>query len=615
MVTLDENKIAELRKKANSLPLTPGVYLMKDKNGKIIYVGKSKAMKNRVSSYFTDIKNHPAKTLAMVSRVHSFDYILTDSNIEALALENRLIKLHTPKFNIKLKDDKTYPYLKLTINEAYPTLSFTRKRSDDGAKYFGPFSSAQTALSLMKTAQKAFGLASCKRSFPKDIGKERPCLYKQLGICSAPCDNSISQEEYKRLNREAISFLHGSLGDIKRKLEAQMLEASNELNFEAAAVLRDRIRTLDACRQTQKVIGAPNEEKDVIAYFSDDFCTAVSIFFIRDGSITDSTTEIFPAEQLSENADIISYLCEFYMKREFIPEEITLDFPISEEENEDLREFLEKKCNTKCNIRIPEKGNAKKLCRMVMENAKEQALKHKSSTERQNEIAIRLAQLLSLEVVPRLIEAYDISNMGSDNITAGKISVLDGKFNKTAYRTYKIKTTDLQNDYASMQEALSRRLKHTEDEYPDLILLDGGKGHVSVIKALMCELQCDIPVFGMVKDEYHKTRAITDELNEISIAREKAVFNFVYKLQEEVHRYTYGAMQNAKRKSVKTSALTQIPGIGPSKARALMTHFKSIQAVKNASRDELSVIKGMNKRDTDTVYMYFHKEELENDKL
>ncbi len=615
MITLDENKISELRKKANSLPLTPGVYLMKDKNGKIIYVGKSKAMKNRVSSYFTDIKNHPAKTLAMVSRVYSFDYMLTDSNIEALALENRLIKLHTPKFNIKLKDGKTYPYLKLTINEDYPVLSFTRKRIDDGAKYFGPFSSAQTALSLMKTAQKAFGLASCKRSFPKDIGKERPCLYKQLGTCSSPCDGSICQEDYKRLNKEALSFLHGSFGDIKRKLENQTLCASNELNFEAAAVLRDRIRALDACRQTQKVVGSPNEEKDVAAYFSDDFCTAVSIFFIRDGSVTDSTTEIFPAEQLSENADIVSYLCDFYLKREFIPEEITLDFSLSEEETEDLREFLEKKCNAKCRIRIPEKGNAKKLCRMVMENAKEQALKHKSSAERQNEISIRIAQLLCLETVPKLIEAYDISNIGADNITAGKISILDGKPNKSAYRTYKIKSTDIQNDYASMYEAISRRLKHTEDEYPDLILLDGGKGHVSVIRALMHELQCDIPVFGMVKDEYHKTRAITDEVSEISIGKETAVFNFIYKVQEEVHRYTYGAMQNAKRKTVKTSALTQIPGIGPSKAKALMTHFKNIQAIKTAGRDELSSVKGINKRDTDTVYMYFHKEESENDKL
>ncbi len=612
MITLDENRIASLRKKANTLPLTPGVYLMKDKSGNIIYIGKSKAMKNRVSSYFTDVKNHPIKTLTMVSRVHTFDYILTDSNIEALALENRLIKLHTPKFNIKLKDGKTYPYLKLTLGDEYPVLSFTRRRTGDGAKYFGPFSSSQTAISLMKTAQKAFGLASCKRVFPRDIGKERPCIYKQLGSCSSPCDGSISAQDYKEQNKRAVAFLRGSFGFVKKDMEEQMLRASEELNFEGAAVLRDRIRALDACRQTQKVVGSPDEEKDVIAFFTDDFCTAISVFFVRDGGITDSETEIFPAEQLSESSDIVSYLCDFYLKREYIPEEISLDFPLSDEEISDLAEFLEKKCKAKCRIRIPEKGNAKQLCKMVRENAAELASKHKSVTERQDAIALRLAQLLSLEVVPELIESYDISNMGADNITAGKISVLNGKFNKSAYRTFKIKSTDTPDDYASMREAISRRLAHTEDSYPDLILLDGGKGHVSVIRELLAELGCEIPVFGMVKDEFHKTRALTDEQNEISIAKETPVFNFIYKIQEEVHRYTFASMQNAKRKSVKSSSLTNINGIGSAKAKALITHFKSITAMKSASRDELLSVKGINRRDADTVYMHFHKDDLEN---
>ncbi len=612
MVSINDGLIAKLRKKANALPLTPGVYLMKDKGGKIIYVGKSKAMKNRVSSYFTDVKNHNIKTLTMVSRVEDFDYILTDTNIEALALENRLIKLHKPKFNIKLKDGKTYPYLKLTINDDFPSLLFTRKRTNDGARYFGPFSSAQTAISLMKTAQKAFGLASCKRVFPRDIGKERPCIYKQLGSCTAPCDGSITSEEYKELNKKAMAFLRGSYGGVKRELEAQMMKAADDLNFEAAARLRDRIRALDACKQSQKVVGAPDDEKDVIACYSDDFCTAISIFFIREGSVTDSETEIFPQEQLAESSDIVSYLCDFYLKREFIPKEISLDFPLSDEETEDLREFLETECKARCHIRFPERGNAKLLCKMVRENAKELVQKHRTDREKQDSIAIRIASLLSLEVVPELIEAYDISNMGADNITAGKISVLNGKFNKSAYRTFKIKSTDTPDDYASMREAINRRLSHTEDTYPDLILLDGGRGHVSVIKELMQELECDIPVFGMVKDDFHKTRAITSESDEISIARETAVFNFIYKIQDEVHRYTFGRMQNAKRKSVKKSALTEIKGIGPNKAKALMTHFKSIQALKSASREEIAAVKGIGKFDADTVYTYFHSEETEN---
>ncbi len=614
MVLINDEHIATLRKKASSLPLTPGVYLMKDKNGKIIYVGKSKAMKNRVSSYFTDVKNHPIKTLTMVSRVQDFDYILTDSNIEALALENRLIKLHTPKFNIKLKDSKTYPYLKLTLSSEYPALTFTRKRSDDGAKYFGPFSSAQTALSLMKTAQKAFGLASCKRVFPRDIGKERPCIYKQLGSCSAPCDKSISSEEYKELNKRAVSFLRGSFGAVKRELQEQMEKAADELNFEAAAKLRDRIRALDACKQTQKVVGSPSDERDVIAYFSDDFCTAISIFFIRDGSITDSETEIFPAEQLAQHSDIVSFLCDFYLKREFIPEEIALDFPLSDEEKDDLTEFLRSQCKTKVKVKIPEKGNVKQLCQMVRENAREQVAKYKTAAERQNEISVRLAQLLSLEVVPELIEAYDISNMGGDNITAGKISVLNGRFNKSAYRTYKIKSVSSPDDYASMKEAISRRLMHTEDTLPDLILLDGGKGHVGVIRSLMQEMGCFIPVFGMVKDDFHKTRALTDEISEISIARETAVFNFIYKIQDEVHRFTFGTMQKAKRKSVKKSSLTDISGIGKAKAKALITHFKSISALKNAARDELMAVKGINSRDADTIFMHFHSIDSENEK-
>ncbi len=612
MVVINDELITALRKKAASLPLTPGVYLMKDKLGKIIYVGKSKALKNRVTSYFTDVKNHNIKTLTMVSRVQDFDYILTDTNIEALVLENRLIKLHTPKFNIRLKDSKSYPYLKLTINDEYPTLLFTRKRVNDGARYFGPFSSAQTALSLMKTAQRAFGLASCKRVFPRDIGKERPCIYKQLGTCSAPCDNSISADEYKERNKKAMAFLRGSFGVVKRDLEAQMLAAAEDLNFEAAARLRDRIRALDACKQTQKVVGAPDDEKDVIAYYSDDFCTAISVFFIREGSITDSETEIFPAEQLAGESDIISYLCDFYLKREFIPNEITLDFPISDEGCEDLQAFLETSCSCKAHLRFPEKGNAKQLCKMVYENAKEFASKHKSAKEKQDDIALRLAHLLSLEVVPELIESYDISNMGADNITAGKISVLNGKFNKSAYRTYKIKSVSAPDDYASMREAISRRLSHTEDTYPDLILLDGGKGHVSVIRELLSEQGIQIPVFGMVKDDFHKTRALTSDTEEISIARENAVFNFIYKIQDEVHRFTFGTMQKAKRKSVKKSSLTDIVGIGPNKAKALMTHFKSIGAIKNASRDEIAAVKGITKIDADTIYMYFHSEETEN---
>ncbi len=609
MPKISEETIRRLREKANALPLTPGVYLMKDKNEKIIYVGKSKAMKNRVSSYFSDIKNHTVKTATMVSLVNDFDYILTDSNIEALALENRLIKLHQPKFNIKLKDGKTYPYLRLTLNKEYPVLSFTRKRSDDGARYFGPYSGASTALSLMKTAQKAFGLASCNRSFPRDIGKERPCIYKQIGQCSAPCDGSVSAEEYAELNKKAAAFLRGSYGNVKRELEEKMLAASEELNFEAAAAYRDRIKVLEACRQNQKVVGAPDEEKDVIALYSDAVCSVISVFFIREGSITDRESMVFTSEQITESSDIITFLCDFYSKREFIPEEILLGFSVTEDDMSDLSEYLLTECKTKARIRYPERGNARKLCDMVYENAAETAKRHAENTAKQNDIAVRLARLLSLEVVPELIEAYDISNMGSDNITAGKIASENGRFKKSAYRTYKIKSFEGQDDYASMREAIKRRLAHTDDTYPDLILLDGGKGHVSVIRELLSELDIHIPVFGMVKDEYHKTRALTDDSSEISIAKENDVFIFIYRLQEEVHRYTIGRMHNAKRKSVKHSSLTEIKGIGDKKAKALLAHFKSISALRNADRDELLTVKGINAPDADMIIKHFSTKE------
>ena len=605
---MNDETLTRLREKAASLPLTPGVYLMKDKSGRVIYVGKSKAMKNRVSSYFNDMDGHTAKTSAMVNMVSDFDYMLTDTNMEALALENRLIKLYKPKFNIKLKDDKSYPYLRLDLNAEYPRLTFTRRRGDDGAKYFGPFSGAATAISLMKTAQKAFGLAVCNRHFPRDIGRERPCIYKQIGQCSAPCDNSIGAKEYSELNKKAAAFLRGSLGEVKRELEEKKNAAAEALNFEAAAKYRDRIRVLEACRQRQKIAGSPDEERDVVALYSDDVCSVISVFFIREGSVTDNESMIFSPEQITESSDIIAFLCDFYIKREFIPPEILLGFDVSDEDMEDLRGFFENECHARVRVRCPERGDAHKLCEMVRENAAEAARRYAENAVKQNETMIRLAQLLKLEVVPELIEAYDISNIGSDNITAGKIAAENGKFLKSAYRTYRIKGTEGQDDYASMREAVSRRLKHTDDRYPDLILLDGGKGHVSVIRRLLEEEGVEIPVFGMVKDSFHKTRALTDDSSEISIAKERDVFIFCYKLQEEVHRYTVGRMHNAKRKSVKRSSLTDIKGIGDAKAKALLSHFKSVSALRNADKEELMTVKGINKTDAELILKHFMSE-------
>ena len=603
-LTPDERR-AELLGKANKLPLRPGVYIMRDKNDKVIYVGKSRALKNRVSQYFHESAHHNEKTRRMVSNVFRFDYILTDTEIEALSLENGLIKQYTPKYNIRLKDSKTYPYLKLTLNDPYPKLSVTRKRLADGARYFGPYSSTAAVYSILGTVQKTFGLASCNREFPRDIGKERPCLNKHIGICCGPCTGEISSEDYKAIFREVVPFLRGSFRECENSLRERMEYASDNLMFEAAAKYRDRIESLSKLWQKQKVVGPPDMDADVIALYSDEVCSCVSVFYIRGGGITDTENFNFNADQIIDEETLTGFISELYNLREYVPREILLDFELPGEDMQTLTEHINSKSEAKTVIRTPERGDKKHLCDMVRDNAKQQALLYKAQTEKDNDTLVKLAQLLKLEVVPDRIEAYDISNFGKDNITAGMVVAENGRFRKSDYRTFRIKSTDGIDDYGAMREALSRRLSHLTDESfgeaPDLILLDGGRGHVSVIRELMNELGCEIPVFGMVKDDFHKTRALTDDKNEVNIAKEQAVFQFVYKLQEEVHRYTITRMQNAKSKAMKHSTLEDIEGIGPVKAKALLAHFRSLAAIKAAGKDELTQVNGISAANAEAI--------------
>ena len=596
--------IEKLKDKASRLPLLPGVYLMKDGSGKIIYVGKSKALKNRVTSYFSDLDRHTPKTARLVSQINDFEVILTSTEIEALALENRLIKLHNPKFNIKLKDGKSYPYIKLTLNEEYPRILVVRKRLADGAKYFGPYSSAGVAYTIVNTVRKAFLIPDCKKNFPRDIGKSRPCLNYQIGLCSGVCTGKISKDEYRKMFSDVSAFLGGSFSEVKKSLTEQMNFASENLMFEAAALFRDRIRSLSKLWEKQKVVAAPYVEQDIIALYSDETCTCITVFYLRGGAITDKESFVFGADKIIDDDSLSSFLYELYSVREYIPREILLDFPLSDQTLEILSLMLKTKAGFKVNIRFPEKGNLKALCAMVRENAREYASQYNADAEKQNDTLIRLAQLLKLEVLPERIEAYDISNYGNENITAGKISLINGKLNKSGYRSFKIASSG-QDDYASMKEAVARRLSHREDELPDLILLDGGKGHVSVIRELLSEMNIYIPVFGMVKDEYHKTRAITDEVNEISIAKEQSVFLFIYKIQEEVHRYTVSRMTGAKRKTLKTSSLEEIKGIGPKKAKSLLSAFKGLAGVKAASYEELTAVKGITEKDAIEIVNHF----------
>ena len=611
---MPEDRLAELLEKANSLPRSPGVYLMKDKGGRVIYVGKSRSLKNRVSQYFQQSEKN-AKTARMVSRVADFEYILTDTEIEALTLENSLIKQYAPKYNIRLKDAKSYPYIKVTTDEEYPRILMTRRRGNDKARYFGPYSGTAMVYTVINTLHKTLGLPSCKRAFPRDIGRDRPCLYYQMGQCAGLCTGDISRDEHGRMIRCALDILRGSDKDARRELEAQMYLAAEEERFEAAARLRDSIAALDRLGERQKVVAAPDTEQDVIALWHDEACSCLSVFYIRSGRVTDREEFLFTADQITDASAIVSFLCELYTKREYIPRELLLGIDLDEEDRTVLAEYISGLAGRKVAIHVPERGDKHKLVGMVEANAADYVREYRRRTEKDDATLVKLASLLALEVIPDRIEAYDISNLGSEHITAGMIVWANGGFRRRDYRTFSIRGNDGPDDYAAMREALSRRLGHLGEgsfgDMPDLILLDGGKGHVSTIRALMEELGLDIPVYGMVKDSFHKTRALTDEHDEISIAREQAVFTFIYRIQEEVHRYTVSRMQGAKRKTLTTSSLEKIPGIGPAKAKRLLAKFGSVKKIREATPDEIASVQGMGQRDAEAIAAYFREEDGE----
>ena len=602
---MERKSKAELKEKANRLPMTPGVYIMHGAGDKIIYVGKSKVLKSRVSQYFGENEKN-LKTQKMVGDVWDFEYMLTDTEMEALALENKLIKLHKPKYNILLKDSKSYPYIKVNLQKPYPTVEFTRKRINDGAKYFGPYSGAGIAGSILKTVQKTFCLPTCKMEFPRDIGKSRPCLYSHIGQCCAPCSGQISEEQYRERFPEIISFLRGNYAEVKEKLTAKMMFASENLLFETAMEYRDRINALESLWQRQKVVGAPDAEYDVLALHHGDTCSCLAIYYVRGGAVIDSDNHIFTADKILDDSSITSFIGELYSHREYIPKTMLIGFPMEEDDRKMLEDYLRGYSDSKVTLRIPQKGELFKLCQMVEENAALHAKQYTAEREKDHTVLETLSELLDLDGIPSTIEAIDISNFGDEHITAGIIALEDGKLCKKNYRTYKIRTTNGQDDYGAMREALSRRFAHRDEQpLPDLLLLDGGKGHVNVVKELLAEEGITLPVFGMVKDDYHKTRALTDGEGEISIAREQAVFVMIYKIQEEVHRFTIGRMKNAKGKEMKRSSLEDVKGIGPKKAQLLLKQMGTLTAIKKATVAELAALDGISQADAEAIRAHF----------
>ncbi len=599
---------ARLREKASSLPLSAGVYIMKDKGGKVIYVGKSRALKNRVSQYFHDSLNAGTKTEKMTSLIHDFDYILCDTEIEALTLENSLIKLYHPRYNIKLKDDKSYPYLKATVDEEFPRFVMTRKRETGKAKYFGPYTSTATVYSIISALQKTFGLPSCRRSFPKDRGKVKNCVYRQLG-CIAPCAPETTPEAYREAFTEAVSFLSGHYEKLISSLTEKMEYASENLAFEAAAAYRDRIRAVKKLEEKQKVVASPDTERDIIAWHIGDPVSAICVFYIRGGKLIDTELFYFSGGEILDSSAIVSFMLELYNLREYVPKEINPADILTEEDAAILASLLSEKAGYKVTVRTPFKGETRRLCDMARENAAIRSAEYAKSSEKSEKSLIRLATLCNLETIPERIEAFDISNFGDEAITAGMVVYENAKPKKSDYRLFSIRSTTHRDDYTSMREAVSRHAAHLHDEgakLPDLILIDGGENHRNTAAEALVEAGYpDIPVFGMVKDEYHKTRALVGDMGEISIATEQAVYTLIYNIQEEVHRFTISKMSGKKRKTQKVSTLEDIEGIGKARAKALLAHFGGLAGVKKATSEELCSIRGVTPEIAENIINYF----------
>lgn len=601
----------QLLEKANGIPLSPGVYLMRDKQNTVIYVGKSRKLKNRVSQYFQNSQKN-VKTFQMVSSVASFDYILCQTEIEALTLENALIKKYTPKYNIRLKDAKSYPYIKITA-DAYPRIVYTRSRLSDRAKYFGPFSGVSTVFSVLDILHKSLGIPNCKHSFPKEIGTIRPCIYYQMNQCCGVCTGKVSQEEYKALIDCAADILRGHTGNAIEQLEKQMLQCAEEERFESAARCRDTIRALHALNQKQHVVAEPDTNMDVFALAAEDAFSCISVMYVRDGTVIDKNDFPFRAETVTDSGALSSFLVEHYMMRDAIPKIILTSFKLEEADVELLESFFSERAGYRVSVRHPERGNNRALCQTVLQNAEERARQSRMEAQKDETVLFSLAERLALETLPERIEAYDISNIGNEQLHAGMVVFENGKPNKQDYRLFQMRTVSGTDDYASMREALQRRVRHLKEDtsgsfskMPDLILVDGGRGHVAVAREVMREAELSIPIFGMVKDEFHKTRALCTEHEEINIAREKAIFLLIYRIQEEVHRFTVGKTMAAKRKTLKHSSLEKIEGIGPVKAKKLLASFGTLGAIKEATVEQLRATAGMTDTDAYRIYQYFH---------
>lgn len=614
---MNNQRLPFLEDKVTKLPYEPGVYIMRNKAKTIIYIGKAKELRNRVSSYFRSYDKHTEKVYRMVENVYDFDYIVTNSEFEALVLENSMIKQYTPKYNILLKDDKGYDYIKIS-GEPFPRITAEKQR-DSATKdtYLGPYTSSFVVNQTVEEVNHAFKLPTCRRKFPEDFGKQRPCLNFHINRCMGTCTGKISQKRYNEIIGEALEFINKGSGPIIERLEAEMFTAAEKMDFEKAAEIRDKIKAIKKITQQQNVVFVKSPEQDVIALAQSGKLGNFSVLKIRNQRLTDKQ-DFFISDIDNQPEARSDFLMSYYDEREEIPPIISLDGPV--EDMELLTRYFSERAGRQVELRMPQRGEKVKLVEMARQNAA-QTLSHRVERGSGRELAVldELARIIGLDSPPAYIECYDISNMGEEAIVGGMVVFENARPLRSAYRKFNIKTTEGIDDYGAMREVIARRMLRYEKEkdsgegfgrLPDLILLDGGKGHVNAVAQVMSDLgYSDIPLFGLVKDQRHRTRAIATGGDEISIQANRQAFTLLSTIQDEVHRFAISHMKTRRKKSMFTSELESIPGVGKTRVRALLRHFKTQKAIREASVDELAAVEGMNRPTAENIHSYFNPQQ------
>ncbi|MGI6083859.1 MAG: excinuclease ABC subunit UvrC [Acetivibrionales bacterium] len=610
--------MASINETLKNLPESPGVYIMRNHNGTIIYVGKAKILKNRVKSYFQHRDDRDSKTSMLVSNVVSLEYIVTNTEEEALILENTLIKRHKPKYNILLKDDKTYPHIKITTQDEFPRIEITRRIEKDGAKYFGTFVKMSAVKDSIEVLRRLFPIRTCKRNISREK-KQRPCLYYHIGLCSAPCSGNVTHEEYGENVKNAVAFLDGRHDDVINMLENEMNTLSEQMKFEKAAVLRDKIKGLKALSKKQAVYSTKMDERDVIAIYADDWHYAASVLAIRGGKLIGKRAYVLEGMGAAPQSEaIVSFIIQYYEANPEIPKEIALQF--DPESREALTELLSKKRGNKVTIIVPQRGVKAELINMAEQNAREELELYQRSViaaqAKSMNVIKKLQDTLNLKNMPRIIEAYDISNTGSTEIVASMVVFRDGQADNQSYRRFKMKVITEQNDYGSMQETLLRRfnryLSGAKDKafghLPDLILVDGGAQHVSVAKEVLADLGIDVPVWGMAKDDRHRSHRLVNGITGIDLNKDSDILRFVASVQNEAHRYAFQYNKKLRKKRIVKSVLDELEGVGPARKKELIKAFGSVKKLKEANIDDIAKVKGIGSKLAEKIKTQLNQE-------